>query len=189
MSEYPFRRLKEIRPIIMKSVDSTQTFLQNRPGAKKEGELIISRIQTKGRGREGRSWISEEGGLWMSLLLEPPRPGILGSLPQIATQSVAKTLDQFGLTNCMFKPPNDVYCYGKKIAGVLIDGAIQKQESIVYVGIGINLNNDPSKNKLIANIATSYAAETGSQVDLNKFTFSLLVNLDALYHEAVYTSR
>ncbi|MDA4131461.1 MAG: biotin--[acetyl-CoA-carboxylase] ligase [Thaumarchaeota archaeon] len=187
LSEYSFTRLKKIHPVILESVDSTQTFLQNKLGAKEQGDLVISRIQTRGRGREGRSWISDEGGLWMTLLLRPLKPEILGSLPSVGTESIAKTLGQFGLTTCIIKPPNDVYCSGKKIAGVLVDGAIQEQESIAYVGIGINLNNDPSKNKLISDIATSYVAETGSQLDLMKFTFSLLVNLDSSYDNVVLT--
>jgi BirA family biotin operon repressor/biotin-[acetyl-CoA-carboxylase] ligase len=189
LREYSFRRLKKIHPVMLESVDSTQTFLQNKLGAKEEGDLVISRIQTRGKGREGRSWVSDEGGLWMTVVLKPPEPEILGSLPSVATESIAKTLGQFGLTSCVLKPPNDVYCSGKKIAGVLVDGAIQEQESIAYVGIGINLNNDPSNNKQISDIATSFVAETGSQLDLLKFTFSLLVNLDSSYDNVVLTCR
>src|SRR2546427_11538163 len=36
-----------------------------------EGTTVIARIQTAGRGRRGRAWLSPAGGLWLSIVLRP----------------------------------------------------------------------------------------------------------------------
>ncbi len=116
----------------------------------------------------------------MTLVLEPS-PEVLGELQHIATQSIVETFREFGLSRCSVKLPNDVYCSGKKIAGVLVDASVEGEKSVAYLGIGINLNNDPRKHSLIADIATSFELETGKTVELEKFTFSLVINLDSEY--------
>ena len=160
LRNHTFEKLNHVQPVILGSVESTQEFVIDQSGAKKEGYLVISKVQTKGRGREGRSWASDEGGLWMTLVLKPPFPQILGKLPFIATQSIVRTLEEFGLSSCSVKPPNDVYCSGKKIAGVLVDSTVEGNDSVALLGIGINVNNDPSRNDSISQIATSFFAET-----------------------------
>ena len=183
-----FRRLNNIHPKIFDSITSTQNFLQAEIEPKEEGDLVVTRIQTEGKGREGRAWISDRGGLWMTLLLKPPRPQIIEDLQLISTRSIVNALEKFGLSGCSVKLPNDVYFSGKKIAGVLVDAQIQGAESIVFLGIGIDVNNDPSKNKAISEIATSFYAETRHILDLNSLTCQLLVNLDELYSEAIQSS-
>ena len=185
LSSYHFLRLKYIHPIILESICSTQAFMQDEIRSAREGDLVISRVQIKGRGREGRSWVSQKGGLWMTLTLRPPTLEVLGEIPLIATESIAKTLGEFGLKGCIIKPPNDVFCHDKKIAGVLSDASVQGKRSIVCLGIGINVNNDPSITETISNIATSLAREIGMEVDLNRFTVSLLVNIDYIYDSAI----
>jgi BirA family biotin operon repressor/biotin-[acetyl-CoA-carboxylase] ligase len=181
LSNHEFLKLKHIQPVIVTSIESTQAFIQDQPGNKEEGDLVISKVQTKGKGRNGRSWASDAGGLWMTIVLKPPHPDILDRLPLIATQSIVNILDEVGLSSCSVKLPNDVYCSGKKIAGVLVDAAVQGNDSIAYLGIGINVNNDPSKNESISLIATSYYAETQRSLDLINFTFRLLENIDRKY--------
>jgi BirA family biotin operon repressor/biotin-[acetyl-CoA-carboxylase] ligase len=185
LASYEFRKLNNIRPVILDSVESTQAFVQDQRETKEEGDLVISKVQTKGRGREGRSWASDRGGLWMSLVLKPPIPQILRNLPLVATQSIVKTLAEFGLSSCSVKLPNDVHCSGKKIAGVLVDAAVEANDSIAFLGIGINVNNDPSKNESISKIATSFYVETKRSLDLISFAFRLLANIDAAYYEAI----
>jgi BirA family biotin operon repressor/biotin-[acetyl-CoA-carboxylase] ligase len=186
---HKFRKLNKIHPTILVSVESTQTFLQTKIGSTEEGDLVISKIQTGGKGREGRSWISDEGGLWMTLILKPPLPQILGGLPLVATYSIVKTIEEFGLSGCSVKLPNDVYFSRKKIAGVLVDAAVQGDESIAFLGIGINVNNDPSKNQSLSGIATSLYAEKRRMIDLNDFTFRLLVNIDGLYDDDILKQK
>jgi len=151
----------------------------------RQGDLVISRAQTAGIGRENRVWYSQEGGLWLTLILIPPLPEILSDIPSIATETVVATLGQFGIQDCKIKLPNDVYCRGKKIAGVLADASVKGTHSIVYLGIGINLNNDPSSIAELSQTATSVKLITNRTVDVVQFAASFIVNLDSLYDSKI----
>ena len=179
------RRLLVSNLIVLKSVDSTQAYAANELESKFEGDVVISKVQTAGKGREGRSWVSQSGGLWMTVILLPPINEILGMIPAIATKSIVETFRDFGIPSCTIKLPNDVYCNGRKIAGVLADAVIQGAKSIVYLGIGININNDPSEIEAISETATSLSKETGRKENLARFAASLVENLDRGYDEAI----
>jgi biotin-(acetyl-CoA carboxylase) ligase len=78
-----------------------------------------------------------------------------------------------------------VYCDGKKIAGILADTVVQGINCRVYLGVGINVNNDVSQDVSIAEIATSVRNEIGRPVDITEFTISLLKNLDGEYFSVI----
>ena len=66
------------------------------------------------------------------------------------------------------------YCNGKKIAGLLADTVIQGNALKVFLGIGIDVNNDVTTDASISQIATSVSRELGRPVDLVEFTISFL---------------
>ncbi|MHB8566285.1 MAG: biotin--[acetyl-CoA-carboxylase] ligase [Nitrososphaerales archaeon] len=184
--ESKFKKLVELRPFCSVSIDSTQNFLAEYLQSSHEGDFALSRIQTGGRGRESRRWISESGGLWFSITLAPRQPDILDRIVRMAASAIVKTLQEdYSLGTCSIKAPNDVYCSGKKIAGILADAIIKGEGFVVYLGLGVNLNNDPARNPELAEIATSYSKETGKQVDIEEFLMKLLSNLDQKYDELV----
>jgi BirA family transcriptional regulator, biotin operon repressor / biotin---[acetyl-CoA-carboxylase] ligase len=147
----------------------------------------MSRVQIAGKGRENRSWHSQAGGLWMTLTLLPPNPGVLAKIPGIATIAIVKSMESSGLPGCAIKPPNDVYCGGRKIAGVLADASLIGNRSIVYLGLGINVNNDPSTIQDISQTSTSFKAASGVTLDLLEFTASLIESLDTEYDRLIAT--
>ena len=176
-----FQRLSGIRLTYLKSVDSTQTFVSTVLRSDHEGDLVISEVQTGGQGRKGRPWVSHAGGLWMTITLKPPVPQVLEKIVYVAAKAIVRTLDESGVKESNIKAPNDVYCKGKKIAGLLADGVIQGDSCKVYLGIGINVNNDVSVDDSVSKIATSVARELGREIDLTKFTVAFLKNLDEEY--------
>lgn len=178
-----FKRL-DIHPVYLESVDSTQTYLSSKMKSEREGDIAISEIQTTGKGREGRSWVSQEGGLWMTIVLRPPSARVLERLVYLGANAVIDTLSEYGV-RCSIKPPNDVYSNGKKIAGILTDTVIQGDLSVVYLGVGVNVNNDPSKEDSISEIATSVSKIIGAYLDLTQFTVSFLRHLDQLYVDEI----
>ena len=180
LEKQSFHRLN-IHLTYLFSVDSTQDFASRKLRSSNEGDIVISEIQTHGRGREGRPWISDKGGLWMTLTLVPPNPAVLEKVPFIAVNSIVESLNDFHVPSCRIKPPNDVYCKDRKIAGFLSDSRLQGNESLVYLGIGININNDVTQNETISAIATSVVKEIGHQVDMIDFTLALLKHLDLNY--------
>ncbi|MDZ7664301.1 MAG: biotin--[acetyl-CoA-carboxylase] ligase [Desulfotignum sp.] len=107
---------------------------------------VVAEHQTKGRGRLNRKWTSDPGGLWITLILTPDAPPGLAYLYNFAASlSLSLTLDAlFGL-NARVKWPNDLLLEGKKLAGLLSE--IETRADMIrylLVGIGINVNNDPS---------------------------------------------
>jgi BirA family transcriptional regulator, biotin operon repressor / biotin---[acetyl-CoA-carboxylase] ligase len=180
-----FARLSQVHLVFLASIDSTQSYISNVLKSTHEGDLVVSEVQTAGRGREGRSWVSAKGGLWMTLTLTPPGSSVLPEVVVIAAESIVKSLENFGLPNCHVKSPNDVHCGKKKIAGVLADGSISGKETIVYLGIGVNINNDTRSDSSISEIATSLSHELGKGVSLPDFTVELLKNFDLAYDQLV----
>ena len=148
-----------------------------------DGSVVIAEQQTAGRGRFNRKWISPKGqNLSFSVLLKPH----IDLLPQVnmaATLAVADTIEGVGLVPTI-KWPNDVRIGGLKISGILIENDIAGVGvSHCILGIGVNVNFDPSKHEEIAQISTSLFGETGKVFDRTDVLLRLLTSLDELYAE------
>jgi len=107
-----------------------------------EGTIILAEKQTKGRGRRGRAWESEESlGIYMSAILRPKRP-LAEAAPYtfLGAYAVLRVLEQYGLKP-QVKWPNDVFVGGRKISGVLAElSAIGPDIRHIVLGIGLNVN-------------------------------------------------
>lgn len=121
----------EILPV----TESTNLYLKT---AARQGtlgpRLAVADRQTGGRGRLGRSFQSPGGmGLYMSLLLPMPA----GGPPVTVTAAVAVCLAMEETTGLApkIKWVNDLFLRGKKVCGILAEGA----ENQVVVGIGVNV--------------------------------------------------
>lgn len=158
--------------IVYKTIDSTNTQakLSADSGQYKDAVFIASE-QTAGRGRLGRSFISEGGkGLYLSILLGGPyAPGFAVSLTTYMAVIAARCIERLTGTNPKIKWVNDIYLGGKKLAGILTEGkADESGEALSYavVGIGINLLKqefDPE----VKRIATTVEDECGKKIDVN----------------------
>jgi len=168
-------------PICFRSIDSTQAFVANELKSSKEGDMVMSLVQTAGRGREGRYWYSQGGGLWMTLTLVPPVPEIVAAVSRIATDSIVNALAKYGLPHCSVKPPNDVFFGKRKIAGVLVDASVKGDSSLAYLGVGININNEPTSISEISDLATSLWLETSRITNLIEFAATFIECLDLEY--------
>lgn len=110
---------------------------------------FIAGRQTAGRGREGRVWRAPEGNLNFSALLRPgaipPVPARWSLMAGIAVyESAAAFLPSTGCL--MLKWPNDLLLGGAKLAGVLIDSALDAAGLLdwVVMGIGVNVAEAPA---------------------------------------------
>lgn len=109
------------------------------------GTVIISEIQDQGRGRFNRNWLSPEGGLWFTIILVTKiKEKDLTKMNLLSAISVAEILITKYRLKVTVKWPNDIYCNGCKLAGILSE--TEKINSLLYlnVGIGINVNIDSS---------------------------------------------
>lgn len=108
-----------------------------------EGTVVIADEQTKGRGRMGKGWFSLKGkGLYLSVILRPPRPTI-SLLPLVAGLAIRKAvLDSTGI-EILLKWPNDLMWREKKLGGILCEsGFLGSRLNYVILGIGLNINHD-----------------------------------------------
>ncbi len=129
---------------------------------------ITARAQTAGRGRRGRTWVSEPGNLFATLLLTDPAPPDrapqLSFVAALATHDAIVRLAPTIASRLAFKWPNDVLCDGAKIAGILIE-AEGTRPLMVAVGIGVNCRHHPEQTDFAAtDLAAAGATVTAEQL-------------------------
>lgn len=104
-----------------------------------EGSLVLAETQTAGRGRDGRTWQSPAGGIWLGLLLRP-KTAALGIVSIRAGLVLADVVDDLlGAPLTRLKWPNDVLLHDRKLAGILCEGRWQG-EALQWLGVGIGVN-------------------------------------------------
>lgn len=133
--------------IRFKEIDSTQRVARE-VALQDAADLttVWADIQTSGVGRNNRQWFSNEGGLWLTVILRRPVPIKYTSYIALAVgYRIHKLLLSLNVAN-QIKYPNDILApFGKnirKLAGILCH-SILKGDSIEFalVGIGLNVNN------------------------------------------------
>lgn len=151
---------------------NTEAANQAKRGAP-EGLCIIAATQTNGRGRHGRTWISEAGaGLYTSIVLRPKIETKFLPLITLATAvAVYETLRKFDLQPDI-KWANDVLVNEKKICGILAETVETDFGLAIVVGIGINLKSSSFPPEL-REIATSIEQESGAAIDAETVLESL----------------
>jgi BirA family biotin operon repressor/biotin-[acetyl-CoA-carboxylase] ligase len=99
--------------------------------------VVVGERQTGGRGREGRTWQSPKGGLYLSVLLRPESERV-SLVPLAAGVAVAEAVLEFGV-RAELKWPNDVLVSGRKLAGILAE-ASSSGSGVEWVALGIGVN-------------------------------------------------
>lgn len=140
--------LKSAKIIVLKTVDSTNTYAKKAAADGAEsGTIIVAEHQTAGRGRRGNSFHSpDKTGLYMSVILRHSQYGDNTDLLTIcAGCSVCAAIEKLTDKKPLIKWVNDVYLDGKKICGILSEATADIESGSldsVVVGIGINLTNE-----------------------------------------------
>ncbi len=123
-------------------LDSTN--LQAKLDAEKgagQGTLIVADMQSAGRGRRGRSWVSPPGtNIYFTLILKPQIPPDKASmLTPVMGLAVAEGIRETCGLETMIKWPNDIVVHGKKVCGMLAEMSVER-DFIHYVVIGVGIN-------------------------------------------------
>lgn len=142
-----------------------------------EPALVWADHQSRGRGRQQRSWHDEPG---LDLLLTfkvlgLPLPNPL-ALPAVVPLAVAQTLEPHLGRQLRIKWPNDVHLDGRKLAGVLIDAPGERLDHYL-IGVGVNVNRTRFPRELGEN-ATSLALATGHVFARADLVLALALALD-----------
>lgn len=186
---HPLARRVELHEALRSTQERAREFA--RAGAP-HGTLVVSRVQTGGRGRLGRRWGSPPGGLWMSLVLRPNLDLTAASrVTQTAAVGVAKTLRELGVP-ARIKWPNDLLVGGRKICGILAESSFQNAPvapkrirpaatarplDSVALGVGLNANLDPEDLGVPDREVATLRSELGGDVDPLHLLSTLLTNL------------
>jgi BirA family transcriptional regulator, biotin operon repressor / biotin---[acetyl-CoA-carboxylase] ligase len=96
--------------------------------------LICSEKQTQGRGQQRREWLSPQGNIYLSTLLNVQTP-LDGRLSLEIALNILQ-IPSFKDLNLQIKWPNDLYQNNKKLGGILIEPISPTQ---AVVGVGINI--------------------------------------------------
>jgi len=106
-----------------------------------EGTVVISEMQTKGRGTKHRVWFSPRGkGLYMSIILRPEKSNI--SLLSLASgMAVSTAIRDITGIRVLLKWPNDLVWQKWKLGGILCESSfVGSRLKYVILGIGLNIS-------------------------------------------------
>ena len=113
--------------------------------------MIITEIQSHGRGQYGKKWISLKGNLFVSFFFNLENISL--TIKQLTKKNcllVKKLISKYYKKRILYKKPNDLLVKGKKICGILQETVKRLNKEFLIVGIGINL----IKNPIISNYQT-----------------------------------
>ena len=163
-------------------VTSTNTLARERLQLAKaiEGSVIFANEQTQGRGQLNSVWESNSGkNVLCSIVLSP----VFITIDQQTYLNMAicfAMLDTIKMytPDASIKWPNDIYINKKKVAGLLLENAIQG-DHIKYsiVGIGINVN----QLDFVVKSATSLCMETQHNIVVDDVLQLLLKHINHRY--------
>ena len=146
-----------------------------------EGAVVVAEEQTAGRGRVGRPWESPKGNLLLSIVLRPTLFS-LRYLSMMAGVAAARAVASATGIKPSLKWPNDVQIAGKKAGGILVENSLSGNEvRYAVVGIGLNVEFDPTPGGGLSGTATGLAKELGRPVSREQLLRYLLQELDSLY--------
>ncbi len=130
-----------------------------------DGVVCIAELQTKGRGRRGRTWFSPfAGSLALSLGVALDRAvHDLGGLSLVVGLAVLDCLRDLGVADLALKWPNDIFLGGRKLGGILVELKSQPGASAARVeaviGIGLNVDVPATVRGAIDQAVTDLVAE------------------------------
>ena len=139
---------------------------------------ICADLQTKGRGTQGKKWISEKGNLFTTIFFnlkkDFPPFNEFAIINPVIIPSVIKNL--FYEHKISVKWPNDIFFNGKKFCGILQELVTYKNKKFLIIGVGINVVSNPTVYKEYN--TTNIFDETNKKLKTDK-----LVNLIILSYE------
>lgn len=167
--------------ISYQTLPSTNDYLKDNYNSLDNYTFIYTSNQTNGRGRMGRSWISEKDmNIAVSVLIKDfKKRKNLETITLLTACSLHKTLSKY-ISNIKIKWPNDLLIDNKKISGILVEGISKDIIVALIIGIGININQTDFKE--LNEISTSLKKELHQDFNLieirDDFIDTLINDLD-----------
>lgn len=132
--------------------------------------LVTANSQTAGRGRQGRSWVSEESGFYGTFVFNSSKEVNFFSGLSLAVGCILCDVCESYGCELRLKWPNDLLTLNaSKLAGVLIELIKTDKGVVVLVGIGVNLDDYP-KNGINSDSLNNI---TGKNINIDDFTIKI----------------
>lgn len=141
-----------IYDVVDSTMDEARRLLQD--GVDLE-TIVLAKSQDGGRGRQGRSWISPAGNLFMSLITRDVAATQLSQFALLWGEVVRRVVSSYTKAQVQCKWPNDVLINGNKVGGILIE----RHGSALIVGVGINIEYHPQDVQFPATCLKEHSQE------------------------------
>ena len=165
------------------SVDSTNNYARLlSEQSSNEGIVVVTDLQTAGKGRRGRTWLSpSKENIMMSFVLRPTiEPMKASMLTLVAAMAVKDAIQKQGI-DTVIKWPNDLVVDQKKICGILTEMSSQMDYiNYVVIGIGINVHQKAFDDE-ISSMATSLDLAKGAFVRRSEVIADILTAFEKYY--------
>lgn len=167
-----------------KEIDSTNLEAARLADTLPHGAVIMAEIQTAGKGRRGRSWVSNSGeNLYFSMLLKPDFcPDKAPMLTLVMALAAAEAIEsEYPDSKPQIKWPNDIVLNGKKICGILTEMQLEGSKiKHVIIGVGINVNQMEFSDENLT-YATSLCKETSVKKDKRQLLEAVIRHFEQWY--------
>jgi len=179
---------RELSVVVKESVPSTNDYLFD---LVKNSETLLPKmallaeIQTAGKGRQGRVWVSPPGSISLSLYWPFNRTlEQMYGLSLVVGIAVARVLLSNGLDDVKLKWPNDIFWQERKLGGILIETR-QNRVGIVdtIIGIGLNVQDMDAYSEQINQKHVGLETALQHKIYRSKLVAQLLVELDKVLNE------
>ena len=133
-----FKRVKSTKDEAIKIIRSKKN---------KQG-IIISNLQTKGKGTMGKKWVSQRGNFFASIFFE-----LKQNMPKFNEFSlinpliIKNILNEYSKFEVKIKWPNDLLIKSRKVCGILQELIKFDKKNFLIIGIGINTLKSPNNKK------------------------------------------
>lgn len=170
---------KKYNILHFQKINSTNAYAMENLEILTDRQIIISDIQTEGRGQFERKWLSDKSGnVYLTIVLKKTK--LANYTPHMA-QAVCNVLKTYGIEPTI-KEPNDVMVNGKKIAGILSQSSTRGNKlNGIVLGVGVNLNLTQQDIASIDQLATSLNLLLNMAINRDIFINQLLEEFFKLY--------
>ncbi len=162
--------------MVLDEVSSTNDYVRTNVDELKDGVVVISRVQSSGRGRNTKKWVSShEGNLYASVLIKDitwlEMPTHLPIFCAVVLRDTIIKVRGNDDNEILLKWPNDIHYKDAKLSGILIESSGKN----LILGIGLNIACAP---KLTDKKTASLAQIMGSKkVPLPQEIISIFIEL------------
>jgi len=155
LKKYQYKKVKSTNDVAIKKIKS---------GIRRG--IVITEIQTKGRGQYGKKWISFKGNLLMSVFFEINNSTLIKNITFKNCEIIRKSIQKFTKNKIKIKAPNDLLINKEKICGILQETFFKDKKKFIVVGIGLNLVKSPKIKKYPTNYLNKYTSKKVSKLML-----------------------